>query len=307
MSRFSVGDQVIIAYSPFNFLDPEREDFFAWLESIPTGFANDYRTLFTHHMNKPVEVLDVHNEKYTISSGFLGEREHKSFVALNLEVDGKYLEPHKDFTWAEIHENYMEMFDPRWYTMIGGPEGWRHIIINALDELLRINDDYGEYGQVHVAQTKTKFGGLRFHAEFRPKKGAAPRDWHFAHSLVHNIAYAAERQASTRCEPCGEYADHQCKPLFKESHWLYTLCNKCRDELREEKLEGCKKTLAGYVGHKVESGETILWYSDPGGNGWWLEEADKWSYHFGFDDKIESPYSAYVAALAQLKGKHATD
>jgi hypothetical protein len=144
-----------------------------------------------------------------------------------------YTEEQYDKFVARMHEQYPEMFS-RPYGGIAVGAGWWSVIeslcgqihhhikeTNRRRELLLEDNPYkhkipDEVPQVHVAQIKEKFGGLRFYYDG-------------GDAVIDGMVRMAESWAAHSCEKCG-------KPGTQRSGgWIRTLCDEHEAEYQERR------------------------------------------------------------------------
>lgn len=107
-------------------------------------------------------------------------------------------------------------FDPL-YNLSFSP-GWSNLISILDTQLLYISPNYKLY------QAKTKFGTLRYYAEYVPKDDEANPET--AGSIFRSIVAYYEYLSGSQCETCGAYGE-----LRKtRSNWYYTSCARHKTE-----------------------------------------------------------------------------
>jgi len=93
---------------------------------------------------------------------------------------------------------------------ISTSDGWYNII-DGLCKKIQKYVDKNKIKQVEAIQVKEKFGGLRFYVTESP-------------DVIYKYIYDAEKASLVTCEECGAKGDSK----NSNSHWIRTLCNKCR-------------------------------------------------------------------------------
>lgn len=93
------------------------------------------------------------------------------------------------------------------------PDGWAHIVADALTSIAEIEAASGLLAS--VAQVKEKFGGLRLYVRARDE---TTEGQHFAAQLQEIVA-AAEQRAARTCQKCGAPGE-----LRSAGGWWGTTC-----------------------------------------------------------------------------------
>lgn len=86
-------------------------------------------------------------------------------------------------------------------------KGWKNLIETCFNACVEHD--------VHVAQVKEKFGGLRFYV------GGAPQE-------VHDIIAQCEKLSYETCEVCGEPGEPN------HRGWIKTLCDTCKMKAQKQ-------------------------------------------------------------------------
>jgi hypothetical protein len=89
-------------------------------------------------------------------------------------------------------------------------DGWFQLIYDLSEKLTKLNQG------IEAAQVKEKFGGLRFYINS-------------GNDNAYDLINEAEMKSYSVCERCGELG------ISRWLNWQYTLCNKCYNDLIEEK------------------------------------------------------------------------
>lgn len=94
-------------------------------------------------------------------------------------------------------------------------DGWKKLyqpIIDHIEEYNKENED-----KIEIRQIKEKFGGLRIYLSRYTDE-------------LRQMIDDAEEQSYYTCEICGKYIT---KPIV-EHHWIYRMCKKCFDNMKEK-------------------------------------------------------------------------
>lgn len=93
------------------------------------------------------------------------------------------------------------------------PDGWAHIIADALESIAAVEQASGF--RARVSQIKEKIAGLRLYVRGGDDSAEGQR---FAAQLM-EIVQAAQRRAARTCEDCGQPGQLRCAP-----GWFRTTC-----------------------------------------------------------------------------------
>jgi len=104
-----------------------------------------------------------------------------------------------------------------------GLEGWKDIILMALNKLKQISEEYNV--GINVDDIKEKYASLRIYVSLdKDFEGDKSLVW----EKVHQITEEAEETSEHVCERCGKLGE------LREGQWLVTLCDDCYLEENEK-------------------------------------------------------------------------
>jgi len=102
-------------------------------------------------------------------------------------------------------------------------EGWKDIILMALNKLKQISEEYNV--GINVDDIKEKYASLRIYVSLdKDFEGDKSLVW----EKVHQITEEAEETSEHVCERCGKLGE------LREGQWLVTLCDDCYLEENEK-------------------------------------------------------------------------
>ena len=111
----------------------------------------------------------------------------------------------------------LDKFHPAYFKSIDVYPGW-YEIITKLDNLLSyISPDY------KISQIKTKFGGLRYYADFEWDK--EDPDYQTREDIFDSLIRYYESLSMSICEVCGSWGE-----MHDKKGWYYTACSKHKDK-----------------------------------------------------------------------------
>lgn len=90
-------------------------------------------------------------------------------------------------------------------------DGWFPLIKKLSEDIIKISPE------TEAVQVKEKFGGLRFYVTN-------------ANDEVYDLISKAEKESYKTCEKCGTREN----VTTNEDGWVFTLCDKCRRDKRED-------------------------------------------------------------------------
>lgn len=121
-----------------------------------------------------------------------------------------------------IKENYPTIIQQ--HTYIEHPQGWNNLVISLIEEL---KNYLGEsFKDIHITQTKEKFGGLRFYISLSVEYD----DTRITKTIwdgIYKIIYKYESESFNTCEQCGTNENIKTK---SDRYWIHTLCDNCREK-----------------------------------------------------------------------------
>lgn len=104
-----------------------------------------------------------------------------------------------------------------------GLEGWKNIILTALNKLKQISKEYNV--DINVDDIKEKFASLRIYVSLG---NVSETDKTLVWEKVHQVTEEAEEASEHVCERCGKSGE------LREGQWLQTLCDDCYLEENEK-------------------------------------------------------------------------
>jgi ribosomal protein L37AE/L43A len=111
-------------------------------------------------------------------------------------------------------------------------DGWKKLYQPIIDFIMKYNKDKDEEDKIEINQIKEKFGSIRIYLSKYTDE-------------LRQMIDDAEEQSYYTCEECGKYIK---KPIV-EGHWIYPMCRKCYDEMKE-KQEKAMEEVASKIKEK---------------------------------------------------------
>ena len=109
--------------------------------------------------------------------------------------------------YDDLKQKFPEMYS-NVYCGCDHPPGWDGLVWNLRTIIYIFDQD----DQLRVAQTKEKFGGLRFYVDDIPEE---------CHEIIEGAIWQTERTSFKTCQDCGEPG------RVRDGGWVLTLCDEC--------------------------------------------------------------------------------
>ena len=107
----------------------------------------------------------------------------------------------------------LDRFHPGFFRSIDIYPGWNQTVMQLHELLVYLSPDY------EISQIKTKFGGLRYYADFRWDQNDP--DYETRSDIFYSLIHHYEHLSTTICEVCGSWGK-----MHNKKGWYYTACSK---------------------------------------------------------------------------------
>lgn len=112
----------------------------------------------------------------------------------------------------------LDRFHPGFFRSIDIYPGWNQLVMQLHNLLFYLSPDY------QISQIKTKFGGLRYYADFHCDQNDP--DYQTRSDIFYSLIRYYEHLSTSVCEVCGSWGE-----IHNEKGWYYTACSKHKDKV----------------------------------------------------------------------------